>query len=107
MVLDTQALAPNADVWRRALIRARARCYAVEHLTTQAADGRTDFWRVSSNSEPGQWRSVAVAHGEHGLALSCDCPAGQNDRPCVHVALVLREMRVISDPDPAVVVAVA
>ena len=95
----------DADVWRRALIRARARGYDVEYVKSRVIDGVPfTFWRVSSNSEPGNWRSVSVARLDNDLSLSCDCPAGQNDRPCVHVALVLRESGYLTlDPDPLAV----
>lgn len=106
MVGTYQAVQPGADDWRRALIRARARAYELEFVREVITRGYfTNVWRVASASEPGSYRYVSLTRLSDGWAITCDCPAGQHDKPCVHAALALREVGVLSDSSPLVVAA--
>jgi hypothetical protein len=93
------------DAWRRALLRARARAYVVEFLQTREINGVVmSFFRVNSNTHPGDWHYLSVLRLEHGFAVNCDCPAGEHNKVCVHAAVVLRKMSILDDPDPTGVV---
>jgi hypothetical protein len=91
------------DVWRRALARAAARPYQVEYVGSRPdAKGVTiSYWRVSSNTTPDDWHSVAVMKLATGYAVVCDCLGGQHHKVCAHAALVLVELGILDDPDPA------
>ena len=90
------------DVWARAMRRAQARPYQVKSLQCREYAGLPVwFFKVSSNSEPGNWHYVSVGRTLHdGWDATCDCKAGERNVVCVHAALVLSQMGVLNSPDP-------
>ena len=105
MVTSQQApVDVTSDVWTRALKRARARGYEMEFVKEVWVRGYAyKVWRVASSSEPGSYHYVSLTRMSTGWAVSCDCKAGEHDKPCVHAALALRDTGVLCDPDPIMV----
>ncbi len=100
----TESMVPfttQEDAWRRALKRAAARPYSVEYVATwkDARGVPIRFFRVNSNSQHGEFYSLSVARVSSGWTITCDCPAGQNNRVCAHAAVVLLEAGIL-EPDP-------
>jgi hypothetical protein len=102
MVIRTQAqFTAESDVWQRALIRATARPYLWMIVDeSEHNDLPTTTFRVSSASEAGRWHWVVVATDGAGASLFYDCPAGQHNKPCAHMAIALREVGLLTAPAP-------
>jgi hypothetical protein len=86
------------DVNATAVVRARieASLGAVATFlarTVSATDAAASTVVYSAPSRtPGQSYEVAVTGNQWGITLSCNCPAGQNSRPCWHAGLVTLAM---------------
>jgi hypothetical protein len=86
-------------VWRRAIIRGRARGLEVEPHGTRICRGApVHFFRVSSHSNPGSFYSVMLAETGNGRFIVCDCEAGQHGKVCQHAALALVEAGILDEP---------
>lgn len=76
--------------WKKAFARARVLkpfCQSFKIWTSRFGWGIS--YRVNSTSTPGKDYLVDFKQIGNQLFISCDCLAGQNDHPCVHIARVL------------------
>lgn len=75
-----------------------------QHLFIRRVDDGSDddhqTYAVSSSGAAYHEYAVRLDCGPNGVDVSCDCPAGQNDRPCKHCAKVLLYTGHIVMPNP-------
>jgi hypothetical protein len=109
MVNGETRIEAGADEWQRALKRAAARSYHLIYARSydEGYGAVSHVYKVASASEPGTFRWVSLTQTALGWSCQCDCPAGERDKPCVHAALALREVGVLSDPSGGILVPAA
>lgn len=83
--------------WAAALLRAERtllRCWlSYEGVGGVGSGYDYSVYNTTSSEEPAfSVYAVAVRADVNGVHVSCDCPAGMQDRPCKHAARVLNTM---------------